>query len=340
MTFGAVLKFPSPSGARLALRHQPASGPGRAVLLIQHGLAEHAGRYRPFAEFMARRGFHVYAHDHRGHGMTEADDAPRGVFAGSDGVGAVLRDCLAVREEAARRHPGLPIIVFGHSMGGLIALNYAESFPGTFDALAVWNANFDGGVPALAARMVLSLERMLLGSDVPSPTLPRLTFEAWDKRVGGGSAFDWLSTRPEAVAAYRADPLCGFRPSVSMWRDIFEMIRRGSRPDSIGRVPPLLPVHLAGGGADPSTANGQAVRRLADRLRRSGLADVTLRIHDDLRHETLNEVDADTVMSEFAMWATHATVSATITQGDTVRANAPPHAVAAGPRPSTSPRCL
>ena len=55
---------------------------GRArVVQINHGLAEHAARYARFADFLAARGFHVYAHDHRGHGATKAPDAPLGRFA-------------------------------------------------------------------------------------------------------------------------------------------------------------------------------------------------------------------------------------------------------------------
>ncbi len=294
MPFQTIKNLPSPTGARLATRYQPAEGQPRAILLIAHGLAEHSGRYADFARFMARRGFHVHAHDHRGHGHTSAADAPRGIFAAKGGADAVVADCLAVRDHAVEVHPGLPVVVFGHSMGGLICLNFAVSHPDKLNALAVWNANFDGGPAALAARAVLAVERMLLGSDVESRMLPRLTFEAWAKAMPDRrTPADWLSSRPEAVDAWLSDPLCGFRPSVSMWRDVFALIRRGGTLEALRRLPRALPVHIVGGSADPSTGSGQAVRRLADRARRAGLVDVTLRIRDHFRHETLNEKDAD-----------------------------------------------
>ena len=301
------MNLQSPTGARLATRYQPAEGNPRAILLIEHGLTDHSGRYGEFARFMARRGFHVHAHDHRGHGLTTAADAPQGIFAAKNGVDVVLRDCLAVREHAVEAHPGLPVVVFGQSMGGLISANLAQAFPDKLDALAVWNSNFDGGLAVLAAKAILAAERMLLGSDVPSQMLPRLTFDAWGRAIPNHRTLaDWLSSLPEKVDAYLSDPLCAFRPSVSMWRDVFAFITRGGRVDALRRLPKSLPVHLVGGGGDPSTGYGQAVRRLAERMRRAGLNDVTVRIRDHLRHETLNEVDAESTMAEFALWADHA----------------------------------
>ena len=78
MPFRTVKNLRSPTGASLATRYQPAEGHARAVLLIEHGLAEHSGRYLDFARFMARRGFHVHAHDHRGHGLTGGAGRPAG----------------------------------------------------------------------------------------------------------------------------------------------------------------------------------------------------------------------------------------------------------------------
>lgn len=304
MAFETPGTIASPTGAIIAYHEAPAIGDPRAILLIHHGICEHAGRYGAFARFMAARGFHVYAHDHRGHGSTRASDAPIGRFAERDGVDRVIADCLAVRDHAALEHPGLPIVVLGHSMGGLIALNFAEAYPECLDALAVWNANFEGRAGTTAAFAVLAIERMLLGSDVPSRLLPRLTFEAWAKSVKNRRTdFDWLSRVSSEVDAYIADPLCGFAPSVSMWRDVFTFIGDGARAEALRRLPPELPIHLVGGSSDPATGNGAAVLRLAARMRRLGLKDVTVRIDEHARHETLKDSHAGTAIADFAAWA-------------------------------------
>lgn len=303
--FSEVQTLNSPSGATLALRHAPARGKPRGILLLSHGLAEHSARYGAFATRMADEAFHVYAHDHRGHGHTTARDAPRGQFAPKNGVERVLEDMRAVRDLAVGRHPGLPVVLFGHSMGGLLALAYAEARPGDIDALAVWNSNLEPGLAGRVAQVVLAAERMLKGSDVPSGILPRLTFGAWGKRIAGArTPFDWLSHDAAAVDAYIADPLCGFDVNVSMWLDIFAVTFADASAEGLGRLPKSLPIHLVGGGEDPATENGKATRAFAERLEKSRLEDVTTIVYPGMRHETLNEIAPlrDPAVDAFAGW--------------------------------------
>ncbi|MBW9055441.1 alpha/beta fold hydrolase [Rhizobium mesosinicum] len=291
------------AGASLACHHQPAEGQAHAILMISHGLAEHSRRYRRFAEAMAARGYHVYAHDHRGHGETSAPDAPIGRFARWGGIESVIRDIAAVHDFATTRHPGLPVILLGHSMGGLIALNAAADLPGRFAALAVWNSNFAVGLSGRAAQAILLAERMLKGSDVPSDMLPRLTFSAWGKSIPNHrTEFDWLSHDPVEVDAYIADPSCGFDPSVSLWLDVFALTFRGIEKERLERLPKDLPIHLVGGGQDPATNYGKAVLWLSKRLRSQGFSRISTEIYQDMRHETLNEIGAQTAIANFAGW--------------------------------------
>src|SRR5690606_3113653 len=128
------------------------------------------------------------------HGATRAPDAPLGRFADRQGCAKVLADVAAVHELIAAEHPGLPAILFGHSMAGLIALNFLFRRSGQVNAAAIWNANFSAGLLGRAALALLAWERFRLGSDVPSRLLPRLTFQAWGKAIPGHrTIFDWLS---------------------------------------------------------------------------------------------------------------------------------------------------
>jgi len=301
--FARTERHESPSGASLAWHHRPAEGTPRAILLICHGLAEHARRYGRFADAMAARGFHVYAHDHRGHGETRAADAPLGRFSRQAGAEYVIDDVMAMRALACSAHPGLPVILFGHSMGGLISLNTAVSHPRAFDGVAVWNANFNPGFAGRLAQVILRAERMLKGSDVPSGILPKLTFGAWGRSVANRRTdFDWLSRDPAEVDKYVADPLCGFDASVSLWLDIFALTFRGTRRTSLDRLSRDLPIHLGGGGRDPATENGKAVEWLAKHLKQAGFSHITFQIYQDMRHETLNEIGAEAAIDDFANW--------------------------------------
>nr|WP_274706952.1 alpha/beta hydrolase [Allorhizobium sonneratiae] len=294
-------------GARLAYHRQDAQTKAQGILILCHGLAEHAGRYQAFAEFMAALGFHVYAHDHRGHGQTRTKDTPQGRFALRSGVEKVVDDVKTMRDFALANHPDLPVILFGHSMGGLIALRTATTYPDRFQGLAIWNSNFNLGLSGRFARIVLSIERALKGSDVPSAILPRATFEAWGKAIPNHrTLFDWLSCDAAEVDRYIADPLCGFSASISLWLDVMEMATRTAIPDRLARLPRDLPIHLVGGGEDPATNKADATRWLGQTLKKAGLNDITMTIYPSMRHETLNEIGRDDAMADFARWTFHA----------------------------------
>ena len=294
----------SPSGAKLNLFSTDAGADAVGVVQINHGLAEHAARYRRFAEFLNPHGIHLYAHDHRGHGSTTAPDAPPRVFAANGGSDKVLADVGAVHDLIVDRHPGLPVICFGHSMGGLIALNYALRNSGRIAGLACWNANFSAGLLGRIGQLLLKWERFRLGSDVPSRLVPKLTFQAWaNKMPDRKTDFDWLSHDEDEVAKYVADPLCGWDASVSMWQDVFELIFRGADDTSFSTMRRDLPVSLVGGDEDPATDGGAATLALHSRLERMKFSNLAFEVYENTRHESLNEVNRDDIMHDFLAWA-------------------------------------
>ncbi|WP_062112438.1 alpha/beta fold hydrolase [Aureimonas sp. AU40] len=282
----------SPTGAALRLyRFMPERAP-RAVLLVLHGLAEHAGRYDRLGRDLSAQGVAVYAPDHRGHGSTTAVDGPLRRFGGRGGRAKVLRDVQAVRHRAEADLPGLPVIVFGHSMGAHIALNHARVFGEGLSGLALWNASFERGLTERIGALAFKAEKALKGSDVASALFARAGFDAWSKSVNPRrTEFDWLSHDDAAVDRYRADPLCGWTPTISMVEDILEWQRAGADLAMLGDLPHRLPVHCLGGTEDPATGKGTAVRRLAARLEEAGSLDVHCHIVAGARHETLNETE-------------------------------------------------
>ncbi|WP_274426704.1 alpha/beta fold hydrolase [Chelativorans sp. YIM 93263] len=304
MAFDIATTLKTPTEAKLRLYVCKARGKPRGVVQINHGLAEHAGRYALFASYLAERGFHVYAHDHRGHGHTEAPDAPLGAFGAGPAVEKVVEDVAAVHRRIRKMDGDLPMIVFGHSMGAMVGLVSVMRQADGIAGAALWNMPYANGLLARAAQLVLAWERFRLGSDVPSRLLPRLTFEPWARAVPDArTPFDWLSTDPKAIEDYLNDPLCGWSPAIGMWRDIFEFNLMITSRDAMDAVPRPLPIQLVGGGDDPSTDFGKAVYRLEKTLRAGGFSNLQTTIYPNFRHESLNEKDSRTAMRDFTHWA-------------------------------------
>ncbi|TFF27433.1 alpha/beta hydrolase [Jiella endophytica] len=290
LRFDREQSIDSRSGATLHLKSTAASGEPRGIVLVLHGLAEHAGRYARFARELSEDGFHVFAHDHRGHGSTVAPDAPLRRFAVTGGAEKVLRDCRSVHLHALETVGELPVVVFGHSLGGIIALNYGERFGRELDGLCVWNADFAHGLDRRLGRIALKAEKALKGSDVASELSRRFTFDSWAKAISPRrTPYDWLSHDEAAVDAYSSDPLCGFTPTVSMMEDIAKLVFEAGSKAGLSLVPPDLPVHLLGGSEDPATRGGKAITELAEALQALDCHDVESHVIAGARHETLME---------------------------------------------------
>lgn len=293
----------SPSTADLAVFKMTAPGQARGIVHINHGLAERALRYEPFAQYLASRGYHTIAHDHRGHGETIAEDGAPRRYANEDGWNKLMQDVGAVNAEARREWPDLPVIVFGHSMGAVVAFNYMLRAPETIRGAAVWNGNLALGGLAGVMKLVLFFEALVGGPYTPSLTIDKLTFKTWNKRFPEGRTdADWLTRDTEEVDKYVADPLCGWPSSVSLWRDFIGGVQFAEDDANLASVPKDLPIHLIAGSKDPATENGRAVRKLFKRLKRNKFSNVEFEILKGFRHETLNEIGREGQMEAFANW--------------------------------------
>lgn len=294
----------STSGAQIYLRTCISKKTPKAVIQINHGLTEHSGRYEHFMKFLAKHGYHSYAHDHRGHGMTKADNLPLGQFAKRDGARKVIKDVRFIHETIRSDFEGVPIICFGHSMGGLIAANYAIQNPNTINGLAIWNANFKISQFATPAKFILFLEAFFKGSDVPSLFMSKLTFETWSKSIKNSkSGYDWLTHDEEMIDKIANDELGGWQPSNAMWSATLDFMQRGVNPNAIKSLPNSLPINLVSGEQDPATDYGKAVDWYAELLEECGQKQIQVTKYAHCRHETLNEISRNVAMSDFVDWA-------------------------------------
>lgn len=298
--------LPSDDGVALHVyRWSPDEGVApRGVLQVSHGLAEHAGRYRRFAEAATARGLVVYADDHRGHGRTARTDAELGVFSTKGGWRKLMDDLGRVTERASAEHPGLPRVFLGHSMGSFTAQQVAFERGADF-AGVILSASISGRSNPLApiGRVVARVERLRIGATAPSTLLDAMSFGNFNRAFKPArTAFDWLSRDPAEVDAYVADPRCGFKLSAQGWIDLLDALHRLADPKNQARVPKELPLLLIAGEDDPVVGGLKFFERLVAEYNRAGLTRFTWKVYPGARHELLNETNRDEITRDVLDW--------------------------------------
>jgi alpha-beta hydrolase superfamily lysophospholipase len=262
-----------------------AAGEPRGVLVVAHGMGEHALRYARFADAANDVGFTVYAIDHRGHGQTVSTPDQLGDF-GPDGWRGLVDDLTALVDRARSEHPTLEIVLLGHSMGSMAVQHFVTESSERIAAAIL------SGTTA-ADRMVDAVTDP--GQDI---------FEAMNAAFAPTrTAFDWLSRDAAEVDRYVDDPLCGFSVGGPSGASLAQAGVAYSQSEAIGRIRRDLPVYLFAGALDPVGGNGALVELVAERYRTAGLEDVTLRLYPEARHELLNEVNRQEVTKDLLAWA-------------------------------------
>ncbi|ANY06297.1 alpha/beta hydrolase [Pseudonocardia sp. HH130630-07] len=242
------------------------------VLLVSHGIGEHSGRYGRVVDAVRPDGWAVYGLDHRGHGRSG------GARVHVRRYDDLLQDFETFRREVVGRHPGVPVYLLGHSLGGQIALAYALRHQDRLAGLVL-------SAPALASDVV------------PAPLVPVLSLVA---RVlpalrPVGIDVSALSSAPAVVAAYEADPLVHHgKPTLALGAAIYTQMDRLPRRTAELRLPVLVQHGTADRLTDPA-----GTRRFAES---SGSADTTVRWYEGLWHELYNEPAGQGPLGDLREW--------------------------------------
>jgi alpha-beta hydrolase superfamily lysophospholipase len=303
MTF-SVKRLARDDGTSIAVyQWPPPSASIRGAVQIAHGLAEHAARYDRVAEALTRAGYAVYASDHRGHGQTAQRPSDYGYFADRDGFRHVVDDLYAVNRHIASELPGVGRVLFAHSFGSFAAQAYLYTHGDTL-AGAVLSGTNSGVAKLVQVGIGLAyFERLRLGPKNHSALLQKMSFGSYNRSFAPTrTEFDWLSRDPVEVDKYVNDPLCGFELTTQGWIDLMGGLIAIERSDNQARIPKSLPIYLFSGAEDPVGQAGKGPRALAAAYERNGLTNVTLKLYPGGRHEMLNEINRDEVVSDLIAW--------------------------------------
>lgn len=261
----------APDGASIALSDWPAASPAKAVVVLVHGIGEHAGRYRHVAERLNKWGFSVRAADHHGHGKSSG---PRG---GLPSVMRLVDDLALVVDDTRRANSGQPLVLLGHSLGGLVAASFVARKVRAVDALVLSSPGLDPGLGILQKLLIAVLSRV-------APTL----------RVGNGLDDNYLSHDRSVVQAYRDDPLCHDRIGARLARFLADE----------GAVVQATAPHWTAPTLILYAGDDHLVRPAASRA--FAAAAPASMVHavcfEALYHEIFNEIDAEPVFQALEGW--------------------------------------
>ena len=268
-------KFEGADGVKIFYRHYPAEAE-RARLVIAHGLGEHSGRYGNVIERLLPGGISIWAPDHRGHGQSEGR---RGHVLNFIQYLADLRLMIAlVRED-------MPVdrkcFLLGHSLGGLIALYYAQRFPELIDGVLASS-------PALGMVVEVPAVKKILGACMSS-ILPAFT-------MGNELDATKISHDPDVVRAYVKDPLVHDRVSARFFTELMAAMETVYQQAPSLQVPLLLQV-----AGDDHLVSARSAVQFFETLE---VADKTLHVYDGLYHEIYNElkVNREQVLTDLENW--------------------------------------
>jgi alpha-beta hydrolase superfamily lysophospholipase len=275
----------------------------KAVVQVVHGVVEHARRYVPFAEFLTGRGIAVYANDHRGHGKTAVNAKELGFFAEHNGWMLVVDDLKILSDHIRRSHPGLPLFLFGHSMGSFLSRTYITKYGHELSGCLLSGTATHPSLLIESGSLLAKLQALFMGKKHKSKLLTVMSFGAFNKRIKDPrTSYDWVSHDTAVVDRYASDPLCGYICSCGLFIDLMSGLRFINSKRCIKATPRELPIFIFAGTEDPVGNYGKGPTELHRRYSEAGLNDLSIKLYDGGRHEMLNELNKQEVFNNIADW--------------------------------------
>jgi len=248
-------------------------GKPKAVILVAHGLGEHISRYNNLVNHLVPRGYAVYGLDHQGHGKSE------GIRVYIDRVQVYIDDLKTFYDMVHKDNPGSKVFLLGHSMGGLLAAEYASQHQQDLTGLVVSAPSLKPGESITAT--TITLARIL------SAITPKLGVQALDST--------FLSRDKSVVEAYDKDPLV-YRGKITarLGSDLFSTMSKFQQ-----QMPSITLPLLIMQGSDDKLVNQDGSKLFYEK---AGSKDKALKIYDGLYHEIFNEPERARVFADLDAW--------------------------------------
>lgn len=271
----------------------------KAVILISHGMTEHIARYKQLAAFFNGKGFIVYGDDHRGHGRTGEKQGQLGFIAEANGFELLVEDLHLLIQYVKKQHTGLPVFIYGHSMGSFITRNYIQNYSEEVAGVLLAGSGF---FPERSSKVGLEIASFQ-NPRKESTFMNNLVFGNYNSKIVQKlTSFDWLTRDGQVVDDYIADPLSGYVPTAGFFVDLLTGILQMQDPERNKRIRKDLPMLFISGDADPVGNYSKGVFQAAESYIEAGLSDVIVSLYPDARHELHQETNKEEVFDFLEQW--------------------------------------
>lgn len=278
-------------------------GTPKAVVQIAHGMGEHSGRYEYFAQKLTQNGYAVYINDHRGHGKTARNKDELGYIGDKDGFNWMIKDMHEVTLIAKKDYKDVPVFLLGHSMGSFLIQKYIALYGNKIKGVLLSGTNGKQGQKLKMGMALAKLEMSMKGPKNKGESLNNLIFKGYNSKFEPERTnFDWLTSDKDEVDKYIRDEYCGYTFTSSFFYYFFKGLDELNKPHILNNIPRELPIYIFGGSEDPVGEEGKGAKNLYNTYKRIGIKDVTCKIYKGGRHEMLNEVNKNEVISDVITW--------------------------------------
>ena len=272
-------------------------GDVKGVVQFSHGMAEHKERYYEFMEWLAERGYASIINDHRGHGASVKNSEDLGYFY-DETTTYIVEDVHQLTVYSKERFPGVPVYLFGHSMGSIITRMYLKKYDGEISKMIACGAPGKNPLAGVAKFLVTTLTK-LKGDKHRSQMMFNLSLGGYAKAVPDAKTpCDWLSANGENVKTYIDDPLCGFNFTLNGYKNLVGLLAGIFEEKGWGLSNPDLPILFIAGSDDPATGGTEVWKDSLAFMKKIGYKNVSGKLYEGLRHEILLEREREAVYKD------------------------------------------
>ena len=268
----------------------------KAIIQILHGMCEYKERYEDFMRFFAERGYLVVCHDHRGHGDSVLREEDRGYLYDFSGQ-AIVEDAALVTRYVKETYPNLPVYLFGHSMGSMIARCYIQKHDTLVDKVVICGSPSKNPFVDVAILLTKTI-RLFRGERYKSKMLAYLSTGKGNERFKEEGPSNWLSRNRENIEKFITNPKGKVHFSVNGYENLFKLMRNTYRKKGYRVQNPALPIFFVSGSDDAVLVTEEKWRNSVEDMKKVGYQDVSCKLYPKLRHEIFSDIGGEEVMED------------------------------------------